>query len=166
MAQNKVLVEVKDLKKYFPITRGIVIQRQVGAVMAVDGISFEVIQGETLGLVGESGCGKSTTGRTILQLYRPTAGEVFFEGANLVNLKGEELRRMRRMLERLTGQLSVQQSVSGLEAPQPPEQPASSQPASASQASAGDAVLDSVMAQFQMLQKDRVRRREEAAESN
>ena len=99
MAQNKVLVEVKNLKKYFPITRGIVIQRQVGAVMAVDDISFDVYQGETLGLVGESGCGKSTTGRTILQLYRPTAGEVRFEGTDLVSLKGEELRRMRRRMQ-------------------------------------------------------------------
>jgi len=99
MAEQEVLVQVKDLKKYFPITRGIVIQRQVGAVKAVDGISFNVHRGETLGLVGESGCGKSTTGRTILQLYRPTAGEVHFEGADLVNLKGEELRRMRRRMQ-------------------------------------------------------------------
>jgi len=99
MAEQEVLVQVKDLKKYFPITRGIVIQRQVGAVKAVDGISFDVYRGETLGLVGESGCGKSTTGRTILQLYRPTAGEVHFEGADLVNIKGEDLRRMRRRMQ-------------------------------------------------------------------
>jgi oligopeptide transport system ATP-binding protein len=99
MAEQKALLRVKDLKKYFPITRGIVIQRQVGAVMAVDGISFDVHKGETLGLVGESGCGKSTTGRTILQLYRPTAGEVHFEGTDLVQLKGEELRRMRRRMQ-------------------------------------------------------------------
>jgi oligopeptide transport system ATP-binding protein len=99
MAEQEVLLQVKNLKKYFPITRGIIIQRQVGAVMAVDGISFDVYRGETLGLVGESGCGKSTTGRTILQLYRPTAGEVFFEGVNLVTLKGEELRRMRRRMQ-------------------------------------------------------------------
>ena len=65
---NNVLVSVQGLKKYFPITRGIIIQREVGAVKAVDGVSFDIIQGETLGLVGESGCGKSTTGRTILQL--------------------------------------------------------------------------------------------------
>ncbi|UCC62551.1 MAG: ATP-binding cassette domain-containing protein, partial [Anaerolineae bacterium] len=99
MAEQEVLVQVKDLKKHFPITRGIVIQRQVGAVMAVDGISFDVYRGETLGLVGESGCGKSTTGRTILQLYRPTAGEVHFEGTDLVQLKGEDLRRMRRRMQ-------------------------------------------------------------------
>ncbi len=99
MAQKEVLLQVRDLKKYFPITRGIVLQRQVGAIKAVDGISFDVYQGETLGLVGESGCGKSTTGRTILQLYRPTAGEVVFEGNDLVRLKGESLRRMRRRMQ-------------------------------------------------------------------
>lgn len=99
MAEKEILVEVRDLKKHFPITRGIVIQRQVGAIKAVDGISFDVLKGETLGLVGESGCGKSTTARTILQLYRPTAGEVLFEGTDLVKLKGEELRRMRRRMQ-------------------------------------------------------------------
>jgi oligopeptide transport system ATP-binding protein len=99
MAEKQVLVEVKNLKKHFPITRGIVIQRQVGAVKAVDGVTFNVYKGETLGLVGESGCGKSTTGRTILQLYRPTEGDVTFGGTNLVELKGEELRRMRRRMQ-------------------------------------------------------------------
>src|SRR3990172_7217257 len=69
---KRVLVEVKDLKKYFPIRSGILFQREVAAVKAVDGISFNIFEGETLGLVGESGCGKSTTGRTILQLYRAT----------------------------------------------------------------------------------------------
>jgi oligopeptide transport system ATP-binding protein len=92
-------MQVRDLKKHFPITRGIVIQREVGAIKAVDGISFDVYSGETLGLVGESGCGKSTTGRTILQLYRPTAGEVHFEGTDLVNIKGEDLRLMRRRMQ-------------------------------------------------------------------
>jgi len=76
-----------------------VFQRQVGVVHAVDGISFEVRSGETFGLVGESGCGKSTAGRTILQLYRPTSGHVFFGGADLVKLKGEELRRMRQRMQ-------------------------------------------------------------------
>jgi oligopeptide transport system ATP-binding protein len=98
-SEKDVLVRVKGLKKHFPITRGIVIQRQVGAVKAVDGVSFDVIRGETLGLVGESGCGKSTTGRTILQLYRPTAGDVYFEDVNLAELKGGPLRKMRRRMQ-------------------------------------------------------------------
>jgi oligopeptide transport system ATP-binding protein len=95
---NNVLLHVDDLMMHFPIYRG-VIQRQVGAVRAVDGVSFDIKRGETLGLVGESGCGKSTTGRTILQLYRPTAGAVTFEGVDLVNLKGEDLRKMRRKMQ-------------------------------------------------------------------
>jgi oligopeptide transport system ATP-binding protein len=93
------LVEVRDLKMHFPITRGIIFQRQVGAIKAVDGISFELYKGETLGLVGESGCGKSTTGRAILQLHRPTDGKVLFEGKELTESKGEELRRMRRRMQ-------------------------------------------------------------------
>jgi len=96
---REVLVEVKNLKKYFPITRGIIFQRHIGDIKAVDGLNFCIYKGETLGLVGESGCGKSTTGRTILQLYRPTAGEVYFEGINLCELKGEALRRMRRRMQ-------------------------------------------------------------------
>ena len=95
---NDVLLRVDDLMMHFPIYRG-VFQRQVGAVRAVDGVSFEVKRGETLGLVGESGCGKSTTGRTILQLYKPTAGNVHFEGKDLVKLKGEEMRQMRRKMQ-------------------------------------------------------------------
>ncbi len=99
MTSNNVLMHVKDLVKHFPITQGIVIQRQVGAVRAVDGVSFDVHKGETLGLVGESGCGKSTTGRTILQLYRPTSGDVVFDDVNLVTLKGNDLRKMRRKMQ-------------------------------------------------------------------
>ena len=99
MTDNGALVQVRDLKMYFPITQGIIVQRQVGAVKAVDGISFDILQGETLGLVGESGCGKSTTGRAILQLYRPTGGEVYFEGEDLTLLKGETLRKMRRRMQ-------------------------------------------------------------------
>ena len=76
MSSSEVLLRVDHLVKHFPITRGIIIQRKVGAVHAVDDVSFEIYKGETLGLVGESGCGKSTTGRTILQLYRPTSGHV------------------------------------------------------------------------------------------
>jgi oligopeptide transport system ATP-binding protein len=93
------LVQVRDLKMHFPITAGIIIQRQVGAVQAVDGVSFDVLSGETLGLVGESGCGKTTAGRTILQLYRPTAGHVYFDGVDLTELKGEALRQMRRRMQ-------------------------------------------------------------------
>ena len=92
------ILKVEDLKMHFPIYRG-VFQRQVGAVHAVDGVSFNIIRGETLGLVGESGCGKSTTGRAILQLYKPTAGEVHFEGVDLIKLRGEEMRRMRRKMQ-------------------------------------------------------------------
>jgi oligopeptide transport system ATP-binding protein len=90
------LLEVRNLRKYFPITRGTVFQRHHGDVKAVDGVSLSIRRGETLGLVGESGCGKSTTGRTILQLERPTSGEVVFDGQDLTRLKGEELRLMRR----------------------------------------------------------------------
>ncbi|MCC6167242.1 MAG: dipeptide ABC transporter ATP-binding protein [Caldilineaceae bacterium] len=93
------LLKVRDLKMHFPITRGIIFQRQVGAIKAVDGVDFSMVKGETLGLVGESGCGKSTTGRAILQLYRPTDGEVFFEGVDLTKTKGEELRKMRRRMQ-------------------------------------------------------------------
>jgi len=93
-----VLLRVENLVKHFPIFRGF-IQRQVGAVRAVDGVTFDVIRGETLGLVGESGCGKSTTGRTILQLYRPTSGHVHYDGVDLVNLRGEDLRKMRRKVQ-------------------------------------------------------------------
>jgi len=96
---KEALVRVEGLVKHFPITRGIIMQRQVGAVKAVDGVSFDILQGETLGLVGESGCGKSTTGRTILQLYQPTAGAVYFEDTNLAQLKGGPLRRMRRRMQ-------------------------------------------------------------------
>lgn len=94
-----VLLSVRNLVKHFPITRGIIFQKQIGAVHAVDDISFDIHQGETLGLVGESGCGKSTTGRTILQLYRPTSGQVLFDGIDLVALKGNELRKMRRRMQ-------------------------------------------------------------------
>jgi len=99
MTQNGELIQVRNLKMHFPITRGFLFQKKVGAIKAVDGISFDIKRGETLGLVGESGCGKSTTGRAILQLYRPTSGDVFFEGDNLTKLTGERLRRMRRRMQ-------------------------------------------------------------------
>ncbi len=97
--KNGVLLRVENLKKYFPITRGIIFQKTIGYVRAVDDISFFIRRGETFGLVGESGCGKTTVGRTILQLYRPTAGKVYFDGIDLTTLKGEELRRMRRRMQ-------------------------------------------------------------------
>ena len=98
MTENEVLVQVDDLKMHFPIYRG-VIRRQVGAVRAVDGISFKIHRGETLGLVGESGCGKSTTGRTMLQLYKPTAGKVFFKDIELTALRNEPMRLMRKNIQ-------------------------------------------------------------------
>ena len=93
------LLQVTDLEMHFPLTRGIIFQRKVGAVQAVDGVSFSVMPGETLGLVGESGCGKSTTGRAILQLYKPTNGEVVFKGKDLTKLNSGDMRKMRRHLQ-------------------------------------------------------------------
>ena len=95
---TEVLVGVKGLKKHFPIMQG-VLRRQVGAVKAVDGISFDIYRGETLGLVGESGSGKSTTGRVILQLDKATEGSVTFEGQELTNLGGEEMRKLRPQMQ-------------------------------------------------------------------
>ncbi len=95
----KHLVEVDALKMYFPVTSGILFQRKIADVKAVDGISFFVREGETLGLVGESGCGKSTTGRAILQLYRPTEGTITFDGTVLNDVKGSSLRGFRRRMQ-------------------------------------------------------------------
>jgi oligopeptide transport system ATP-binding protein len=98
MTESDVLLRVRNLKKHFPITGGL-LNRRVGAVKAVDGISFEIKPGETLGLVGESGCGKSTTGRAILQLQRPTSGQVFFEDQELTQLSPGELRWLRLKMQ-------------------------------------------------------------------
>jgi oligopeptide transport system ATP-binding protein len=95
---KEALIQVKDLKKYFPILRG-VLRRQVGAVQAVDSISFNIYKGETLGLVGESGCGKSTAGRSILHLLKPTDGQVFFQDKELTSLSKSELRKVRRDMQ-------------------------------------------------------------------
>jgi oligopeptide transport system ATP-binding protein len=90
------LVRVENLVKHFPIRQGILFQRQVGAVKAVDGVSFDIRPGETMGLVGESGCGKSTAGRTMLRLYDPTGGRVLFSGQNIYELKGRDMLAIRR----------------------------------------------------------------------
>ncbi len=95
-ADQKVLIDVSELKKHFPIKRGIVFERTVGSVKAVDGLSFEIYQGETLGLVGESGCGKSTAGRTILGLYPPTAGTVQIDGIDITAASSAQMKTVRR----------------------------------------------------------------------
>jgi oligopeptide/dipeptide ABC transporter ATP-binding protein len=96
---SKTLLDIRDLKMYFPLTRGIVMQRVVGHVRAVDGITFSIERGQTLGLVGESGSGKTTIGRTIIRLYKPTAGQILFDNKDLATTEGEELRQMRRRVQ-------------------------------------------------------------------
>jgi peptide/nickel transport system ATP-binding protein/oligopeptide transport system ATP-binding protein len=97
MTEN--LVEVRDLVKHFPITQGILFQKQVGAVRAVDGVSFDVRRGETLGIVGETGCGKSTTAKLLLRLLDPTSGSITFEGEEIAYAKGGHLKRLRREMQ-------------------------------------------------------------------
>lgn len=96
LVERKTLLEVRDLKMYFPLTRGIIRQRTVGHVKAVDGISFNIERGSTLGLVGESGSGKTTIGRTLIRLYQPTEGQILFDNQDLARLEGEELRQIRQ----------------------------------------------------------------------
>ncbi len=93
------ILDVRGLQVYFPVTEGMLLQRHVGDIKAVDGISFSMTKGETLGLVGESGCGKTTAGRAILRLERPTGGEVLFEGEDLAQLSGNGLRKMRQQMQ-------------------------------------------------------------------
>ncbi|MCB2180217.1 dipeptide ABC transporter ATP-binding protein [bacterium] len=95
---EEILLRVENLKMHFPILAG-VFRKQVGAVKAVDGVTFDIIRGETLGLVGESGCGKSTTGRAILQLYKPTAGSIYFGDVDLAALSSEQMRRRRNEIQ-------------------------------------------------------------------
>jgi peptide/nickel transport system ATP-binding protein len=102
--KNQLLLDVKGLKKHFPISRGFLVSRQVGAVKAVDGVNFYIREGETLGLVGESGCGKTTTGRLILRAYQPTAGEVWFQDRqmgriNVANLEKQQLKHLRQNMQ-------------------------------------------------------------------
>ena len=96
---NEVLVDVQNLVKYFPVTAGILFQKKVADVKAVDDVSFKIHKGETLGMVGESGCGKTTVGRTMLQLYKPTSGNVIFEGNDLTTMAARDLRAMRRRMQ-------------------------------------------------------------------
>src|SRR3972149_2107371 len=95
---NNLLLNVTDLKKYFPVRAG-VFSRVSAHVKAVDGVSFQIRRGETLGLVGESGCGKTTAGRTILRLLEPTGGQVHFNGAPVFSLAAEALRRIRKKMQ-------------------------------------------------------------------
>jgi peptide/nickel transport system ATP-binding protein/oligopeptide transport system ATP-binding protein len=97
MSEN--LIEVRDLVKHFPITQGVILQRQVGAVHAVDGVNLAVRSGETLGLVGETGCGKSTTARVMMRLLDPTSGTILFEGEDITRVKGDRLKRLRRDMQ-------------------------------------------------------------------
>jgi peptide/nickel transport system ATP-binding protein len=99
VSQNGTLVQLEDIKVYFPIKSGLVLDRHVGDIKAVDGVSFEIQRGETLGLVGESGCGKSTVGRAILRLYEPTAGRITFDGQDITSLGESELRPLRRRMQ-------------------------------------------------------------------
>lgn len=94
-----IILEVKNLKMYFPVGSGFLSRKPVGYVKAVDDVSFTVKRGETLGLVGESGCGKTTTGRCILQLYKPTAGQVIFDGQDLTSMNTKTMRGMRREMQ-------------------------------------------------------------------
>jgi oligopeptide transport system ATP-binding protein len=98
-SQDGALLAVSELQKYFPIRKGILFERTIGHVKAVDGVSFEIAEGETLGLVGESGSGKSTTGYCVLQLLKPTAGSILFMGKELTDMGREDLRRMRREMQ-------------------------------------------------------------------
>jgi oligopeptide/dipeptide ABC transporter ATP-binding protein len=93
------LIQLTGVKKYFPITRGIIFQKKVGAVHAVDGVDLEIYPGETLGLVGETGCGKSTLARVAMRLHDTTAGRILLEGRDITHLKGEELRALRRDMQ-------------------------------------------------------------------
>jgi peptide/nickel transport system ATP-binding protein len=97
--QRRPLLEIQDLKVYFPIRSGVVIERRIGDIKAVDGVSFDIRRGETVGLVGESGCGKTTVGRTVLRLYKPTAGRILFEGRDIATLNEKSMRSLRKRMQ-------------------------------------------------------------------
>ena len=115
--QNNLLLDVRHLKLYFPVTRGLM-KKKVAEVKAVDDVSFKVNVGETMGLVGESGCGKTTVGRGVLRLIEPTSGEVYFEGQNILNYSGGKMRALRRkmslMFQDPYGSLDPRQSAGGI----------------------------------------------------
>ncbi|MEI7029281.1 ATP-binding cassette domain-containing protein, partial [Streptomyces pratensis] len=93
------ILQVRNLVKHFPLTQGVLFKKQIGAVKAVDGISFDLYAGETLGIVGESGCGKSTVARLLMTLERATAGEVFYKGQDITKLSGRALKAVRRNIQ-------------------------------------------------------------------
>src|SRR5260370_41538645 len=99
LVATNTLVDVRDLKMHFPLTQGIILQRVVGYVRAVDGVSFSIERGQTLGLVGESGSGKTSIGRTIVRLYKPTGGQILFGNQDLAKLEGEQLRQVGRPVQ-------------------------------------------------------------------
>ncbi len=99
LVATNTLVDVRDLKMHFPLTQGIILQRVVGYVRAVDGVSFSIERGQTLGLVGESGSGKTSIGRTMVRLYKPTGGQILFGNQDLAKLEGEQLRQVRRRVQ-------------------------------------------------------------------
>ena len=130
------ILEVEHLVKHFPITRGIIFDKQIGAVQAVDDVSLSINRGETLGLVGESGCGKSTLARSILQLIEPTSGSVKFEGKEITGLGTKELREMRPQM-----QMIFQDPYASLMRPGPPVRSRRTRPRAAS--SSGPAAASS-----------------------